>query len=730
MGATITQAGEDLIALKQGAQQVLNVTRFIFANVPGLDHTAPINRAAPKPPAAQIVHEYTIPAEHRGYVNPSQVVYSAQIGSDVGDWDFNWIGLETAEGVLFAVSTVALQQKRRNIPPIQVGNNLTRNFLVVFDGAQALTGITIDASTWQHDFTVRLAGIDERERQSNRDIYGRACFFGSSLQLEKVGATYRLKPGTAYIEGIRLQVPQVQPVAPPAFPTTAWLDVALQRELSDVVATWKMAWGAGKADYVDSAGVQHYLVAIAELASSTVINDLRSVEAIDSTLLAYINTKEPAITAGTTAHYWQGNKTWRDFATDVRAAVLTGLSTATSAAVLATDSVLVALGKLQAQVTGLAASKLDATANAVSATKLLNARAINGVPFDGTSNITVGDGTKLPLAGGTLTGPLLIPSGTAAVPSLTFAGDPDTGIYRSGTNNLAIATAGTIAANFDHLGNTTIYGRLRTAGALALPSWTTVGSAFDSAAAVFTDTSSAVGALIALRTSASFNRPTFASENAITVTDAATLFIGGEPVAGANVTLTDTWSLWIARGGARIGGNVTITGAVTATSYTGRGVGLTDIPQASVAGLVAALAAKAALASPAFTGAPTVPTPAAGSNNTQVPNTAWVKARFAELPDSPKNTFGVVGNSAWWKCGDTGLIRQFGVVTEAANITDYRSFPIAFPTVCMSLIATRTSGWDSANAEGTTSYIASRTQFAVLSGIPNGNLIYYEATGY
>jgi len=285
MGASITLAGEDLIAQKQGAQEALNITRFIFANVPGLDPNAPLDRAAPKPPAGQIVHQHLIPADHRGYVNPSQVVYSAQIGSDVGDWDFNWIGLESAEGVLFAVATVALQQKRRNIPPIQVGNNLTRNFLVVFDGAQALTGITIDASTWQHDFTVRLSGIDERERQSNRDIFGRACFFGSALQLEKVGATYQLKPGTAYIEGIRLQLSQVQSVAPTAFPTTAWLDVALQRELSDVVAAWKMAWGAGKTDYVDSAGVQHYLVRIAELPSSNTITDVRPVEPINGPLV-------------------------------------------------------------------------------------------------------------------------------------------------------------------------------------------------------------------------------------------------------------------------------------------------------------------------------------------------------------------------------------------------------------------------------------------------------------
>lgn len=287
MGASITLAGESLIAQKYDAQQGLVVARFIFANVPGLDHSGPVNRAAPKPPVAQIVHNYPIPEGNAGYVNPNQVVYSSQIGSDVGDWDFNWIGLETAEGVLLAVAYVPLQQKRRNIPPLQIGNNLTRNFLVAFDGAQVLTGLTIDASTWQHDFTVRLAGIDERERLSNCDIYGRACFFGSALQLEKVGGVYQLKPGTAYVEGIRLVRSSALAVVPPAFPTTAWLDVALQRELSDVVASWQVVWGAAKADYLDSAGVQHYCIALADLPNANTITDRRPVEAIDGPLVTH-----------------------------------------------------------------------------------------------------------------------------------------------------------------------------------------------------------------------------------------------------------------------------------------------------------------------------------------------------------------------------------------------------------------------------------------------------------
>lgn len=52
--------------------------------------------------------------------------------------------------------------------------------------------------------------------------------------------------------------------------------------------------------------------------------------------------------------------------------------------------------------------------NADTATKLATARTINGVPFDGTRNITIeaGKGTFLPLTGGTVTGPIYLPSAT------------------------------------------------------------------------------------------------------------------------------------------------------------------------------------------------------------------------------------------------------------------------------------------------------------------------------
>lgn len=102
--------------------------------------------------------------------------------------------------------------------------------------------------------------------------------------------------------------------------------------------------------------------------------------------------KEPVIPPGTTAQYWRGDKSFQDLATAIRAANLTGFSTATNSAVVSTDTLLAALGKLQAQVS----ARLLSTANAVSATKLQTARTISvagdatgSLTFDGTANVSM-----------------------------------------------------------------------------------------------------------------------------------------------------------------------------------------------------------------------------------------------------------------------------------------------------------------------------------------------------
>lgn len=62
------------------------------------------------------------------------------------------------------------------------------------------------------------------------------------------------------------------------------------------------------------------------------------------------------------------------------------------------------------------------TGNAATATTLQTARTINGVSFNGSTNITVADSTKLPLAGGAMTGPITGTDASADAGALTVRG--------------------------------------------------------------------------------------------------------------------------------------------------------------------------------------------------------------------------------------------------------------------------------------------------------------------
>lgn len=101
-------------------------------------------------------------------------------------------------------------------------------------------------------------------------------------------------------------------------------------------------------------------------------------------LATALSGKEPAITAGSAAQYLKGDKTLGNFLTDVMGSVLTGVSFATNSAIVAGDNLLVALGKLQAQISGLVTS----TANYLVKN---GTDSISGtVNVTGTMNVTTG----------------------------------------------------------------------------------------------------------------------------------------------------------------------------------------------------------------------------------------------------------------------------------------------------------------------------------------------------
>jgi len=197
-------------------------------------------------------------------------------------------------------------------------------------------------------------------------------------------------------------------------------------------------------------------------------------------------------------------------------------------------------------------SSASTTGNAATATALQTARTINGVSFNGTANITVADATKLPLAGGSLTGTLTLTGNATSIrqnTTTTWSGDAPNGVgkleYHSNRWYINAGADSTEIANFR-----------RGASSVATISNTGVysGSISGNAATA-----------TALQTARDINGTGFNGTAAITTANwgtARTITIGstGKSVNGsANVA----WTL------AEIGaGDVTLTGTQTLTNKT------------------------------------------------------------------------------------------------------------------------------------------------------------------
>lgn len=269
----ITLAFEHWKAQQGATGEPVLLDEFVFANVPGLNPDIPVDRSEALPPVEQIVHRQ--PVTRTGVVNENGVVYSAVLGADVGDFSFNWIGLlNKASGTLAMIVHAPLQQKLKTAEG-QQGNVLTRSFLMEYNGAQTETGINTPAETWQIDFTARMAGMDERQRLENTDIYGAAAFFGDGWLVGKTGNQFFVTKGTGYVAGLRTSLAANQNITVTTKPVKVWLDVCWTGSLTSVWnAQSKITVAENLADYVQN-GVQHYVFAVASIDVNGNITDLR-----------------------------------------------------------------------------------------------------------------------------------------------------------------------------------------------------------------------------------------------------------------------------------------------------------------------------------------------------------------------------------------------------------------------------------------------------------------------
>ena len=282
MATIITTAFEQWQAADLLTPGDISLDEFVLANVPGLDPGAVINRDAGLPDAAQIV--YREPVNAAGVVNKNTVAYSFTLGTNVGDFSFNWIGLICKKtGLLAMVTTVPALEKVKTTATEQ-GNAFTRSFLIEFNGAAEKTGINTPAETWQIDFTARLTGIDDYQRLLNIDHYGSVLFFDDGWLVQRSGVKYSCLPGLGYVAGLRLANEAAQDVAVGTKPAAVWLDTVWQGSVMTAcvpVTDICVITSGDLAEYSDAAGKTHYVFKIAEIAADGVVTDLRPVRNSD-----------------------------------------------------------------------------------------------------------------------------------------------------------------------------------------------------------------------------------------------------------------------------------------------------------------------------------------------------------------------------------------------------------------------------------------------------------------
>jgi hypothetical protein len=158
MSSVITTNGRTRMNELAGNEEALVIDRMILAYIADLDTSLAADPDQQMPDADDIVYTYEIPDDSKGYVDADQVVYSMMLGSDVGTFKFNWIGLIEAETntVITVTQTAESSKYPTDLTTNTTGNMITRNVILSYQDAQNLTGITVAAETWQFDYQAEI----------------------------------------------------------------------------------------------------------------------------------------------------------------------------------------------------------------------------------------------------------------------------------------------------------------------------------------------------------------------------------------------------------------------------------------------------------------------------------------------------------------------------------------------------------------------------------------------
>ena len=294
MAEIITFKGENRIAEAQGNNDRLVIDRFILSYYPDADPNLPIDRNSPLPAKDKIVYESLV--TQAGYVNPNQVVYSLFMGSAIGPFKFNRMDLiESETKTNIAIATFPTQNKIADNPEEEIrGQSMTRNFMLIYDGAQKITNITVEAEIWQFDFMARLKASDEIERLTNRDTWGRSCFLKDSFKIVNDGGKYQILPGSGYLEGIKITSPDNWMINPGTLPKNVFIDIFRSGSINSLITEMQIVISEdAMTDYIDNQYINHYVELIANIDKYGNIIDKRNIHNIDDSLLEYLVPEAP-----------------------------------------------------------------------------------------------------------------------------------------------------------------------------------------------------------------------------------------------------------------------------------------------------------------------------------------------------------------------------------------------------------------------------------------------------
>ncbi|HAS3149532.1 TPA: hypothetical protein I6Z08_001468 [Vibrio cholerae] len=248
-----------------------DMNEMIFAYIPNLDPSQPIDRNQGLPAVSTWVYQQDIDQE--GKLGDNALVYSVVIPGSVAAFTFNAIYLRD-KNVPNSCGIVVHKATETK----EAGMASTKSLMQQYTGAAQIAGITVDAQTWQIDYQARLLGIEDDMRLASLDNYGHTAFIqGFDVTQQADPAKYKVAPGVVYVGGLRAELKNevIQTIS--AKPTGLYIDVV---RTGTVLSKWQnivtvRASAPPLTDYVDQNQQQHYVARLAGINADGSVEDWR-----------------------------------------------------------------------------------------------------------------------------------------------------------------------------------------------------------------------------------------------------------------------------------------------------------------------------------------------------------------------------------------------------------------------------------------------------------------------